>query len=286
MPTVARPLSFTPRRTAHLLHLLLSLSTSSYLVTLLLFLLSPYDLPLLVLRAALQLQLTNPRRTHPSRSLRLFLGVLWVPTTVGAVLWHSMRGSRGTKGEKGWYQGGIVVDFIGQAVTPSKTHLILLDLLLALLQLATLLVAFGATVPSDLDASAAGEGEEGRDYGGLLGEEEEESFDEEDEEVGLRKRRLRMGGYEEVEDELEEEEEENEGDEVRSAYSGSSKTSFSPFPSSSSSPSTLPPSHIRLAPVADIRLRTVWREVRRSAADSWREVEVRAVRDREEGREA
>lgn len=42
-----------------------------------------------------------------------------------------------------------------------------LDVLLAVLQLATLILAFGATVPSDLDATTDAEGS--RDYSSLLG---------------------------------------------------------------------------------------------------------------------
>jgi hypothetical protein len=64
-------------------------------------------------------------------------------------------GSRGTKGELGWSQRGILIDFIGQITSPSKLHLIVLDSLLALLQFLTLIISFSITLPSDLDASTS-----------------------------------------------------------------------------------------------------------------------------------
>ncbi|GAA5979093.1 hypothetical protein JCM5350_007063 [Sporobolomyces pararoseus] len=66
-------------------------------------------------------------------------------------------GSRGTKGSQagGWNQKGILIDFIGQISTPSKIHLISLDLLVGLFQLLTLLVSFSITLPSDLEASSS-----------------------------------------------------------------------------------------------------------------------------------
>ncbi|GAA5840997.1 hypothetical protein JCM11251_006779 [Rhodosporidiobolus azoricus] len=172
-------------------------------------------------------------------------------------------------------------------------HLILLDFLLALVQLTTLIVAFGATVPSDLEAStssaAAGGGEAAREYGGLLGEEEElEDFDEESEEgdeagegEGEERRsgrERRRGGYVGLEDLDNGEEEYDDGvlSPSLAAY-GAAKPSFS-------SPATTFPSHMILPPVADIRLPVLWREVRQSAATSARVREDRRTEEAEEGR--
>lgn len=51
--------------------------------------------------------------------------------------------------------------------TPSTLHLVVLDVLLAFLQLITIVLAFGATVPTDLDATTSTESS--RDYSSLLG---------------------------------------------------------------------------------------------------------------------
>lgn len=70
------------------------------------------------------------------------------------LLWGS-RGTKGQPGGGGWSQRGILVDFIGQVTTPSKLHLVLLDLLISISQFLTLLVSFAITLPSDLDAAAS-----------------------------------------------------------------------------------------------------------------------------------
>ncbi|GAA5988211.1 hypothetical protein JCM11641_001614 [Rhodosporidiobolus odoratus] len=283
-PTVASPLAFTPRRTAHLLHLLLSLSTTSFILTLYLYLLSPHDLILFLIRVAVQLQLTNPRRAHPGRSLRAFVLGLWVPETGLGVGWHAWRGSRGTKGIKGGSQGGVLLDFIGQAHTPSTTHLILLDLVLATLQLATVIVSFGATVPSDLDSTAAASaevGEAAREYGGLLGEQAQSEVEEEEgegEAEGEERRGHKgsKGGYAQLEEEEERSEAEDLFAEVDALYP--------PKPPSTSHPSSLSTSHLPFPPIADIHLRTLWREIRLNAAQSRRARDDARVEGVEEGR--
>ncbi|GAA6032239.1 hypothetical protein JCM8097_007139 [Rhodosporidiobolus ruineniae] len=298
-PTVATPSpspapstpSFSPRRTSHLIHLLLSLSSTSFVLLLLHYLLSPSHLVLFLLRGALQLQIANPRRSHPTRSLRFFT-IVWAAVTGAALAVHALGGSRGTKGAKGWMQGGLILDFVGQSVTPSTFHLLTLDVLLAFLQLTTLIVAFGATVPSDLDASAAtagGGGEAARDYGGLLGErgtfvdDEEEGREEDGEGEERRAGGRRKNGHSALEDE--EDEDDAEEDDLPSTHYGpSSSTSYAPLPSSLSSRHPPRQAYTRLAPVADIRLGVVLREVGRSAAASKRAGEERRLEDAEEGR--
>jgi hypothetical protein len=183
-------------------------------------------------------------------------------------------------------------------VTPSKTHLLILDVLLAVLQLATLIVAFGATVPSDLEGGAAGEGEAGREYGGLLGEVEEDWDGEENEEEGEERsaRSRRSGGYSAVDAEEEQTSDIAFSSSPIFASSSSYRTSLSPLrppryrlillypapkPSSSSSSSS---SHIRLTPVADVRFRTFAKELLRGAEASKREGVERRAADAEEGR--
>uniref|UniRef100_A0A0K3C8S6 BY PROTMAP: gi/647394963/emb/CDR36199.1/ RHTO0S01e16424g1_1 [Rhodosporidium toruloides] n=1 Tax=Rhodotorula toruloides TaxID=5286 RepID=A0A0K3C8S6_RHOTO len=183
-----------------------------------------------------------------------------------------------------------MLDFVGQAVTPSTFHLVTLDFVLAILQLATLLVAFGATVPSDLDSSSSGEA--GRDYGPLLGVDEEEVFDKEETGgeagPGMRRRRRSRNGYESVEPEDEEEDGQWIGGAV-DAYGPSSAKPPSPSTSSSAfstSSSALSSSrYTRIPLIADFRLRTVWTEIARSSP-SRTEVEDRGVEAMEEGRAA
>ncbi|GAA5914625.1 hypothetical protein JCM6882_001220 [Rhodosporidiobolus microsporus] len=201
--------------------------------------------------------------------------------------WEGVRGQGGRRG-----------------VTPSTPHLLLLDLLLALVQLTTLVVAFGATVPSDLEASSAAAaggagagaaGEAAREYGGLLGEEEEEEEEEEEQEerdieeegderrAPPGRRRRRKGGYVGL-DALNDEEDDDD-DEVEHVE-GASLDPTKSFPSSSSSPPFVrpEPSHIPLPPLASLRLRVLWRELLTSAAASARAREDRGVLEGEEGR--
>lgn len=182
----------------HLLHLLLSLSTLTYLVTLHSFVVSPVSVQILFVRVVAQVQYSTPRRAHPHRSLRFFL-LAWIVQQVAIVAMDVSWGSHGTKGSTGgWTQRGLVVDFIGQVSTPSRLHLVLLDVLIAALQLLTLLVSFAITLPSDLDASTETEtetttppprqpprsGEAQRDYFGLLGLHERYDEPRDDEEDG------------------------------------------------------------------------------------------------------
>ncbi|GAA6025380.1 hypothetical protein JCM11491_002698 [Sporobolomyces phaffii] len=126
----------------------------TYLVTLHAFVLSPVSLPTLVVRVASQVQFSAPRKSHPHRSLRYFVA-FWTLENAAVLSMTLLWGSRGTKGPTGWAQRGIVVDFIGQRTTPSKVHMVALDLLIALLQFLTLVVSFAITLPSDLDASTS-----------------------------------------------------------------------------------------------------------------------------------
>ncbi|BGP33505.1 hypothetical protein JCM10296v2_005309 [Rhodotorula toruloides] len=266
-----------------------SLSSASFVLAALIYLLSPSHFLTLIFRLALQIQFVNPRRVHPERSLRFFVALWGVQAAVAAV-GHGLLGSQGTKGRLGYVQRGVMLDFVGQVVTPSTFHLVALDIVLAALQLATLLVAFGATVPSDLDSSSSGEA--GRDYGPLLGIDEEEVFDEEEvgEEAGPggRRRRRSRNGYESVE--LEDEEEDGQWiGGAADAYGPSSAKPSSPFTSSAfstSSSSALSSSrYTRIPLIADFRLRTVWTEIARSSP-SRTEVEDRGVEAMEEGRAA
>ncbi|BGP49702.1 hypothetical protein JCM10450v2_005607 [Rhodotorula kratochvilovae] len=245
-----------------LLHLVVQLSFTCHALAVASYLLSPSHILILVLRVALQSQFTNPRTTHPSRSLRFFVA-LWAAQALVSTAVHAVTGSRGTKGPRGHTQGGIVLDWIGQAATPSTTHLLLLDILLAFFQLATILLAFGATVPSDLDASTGGES--ARDYAALLGV---STGDEEGEEEVPRSRR-RRSGYEGVplrdEDEYAVEDDELDALDAEADALGLAQ-------------------YTRLPLIADIRLRTVWAEMRKSAQEVRVEREEAGVRGMEEGR--
>ncbi|GAA5893808.1 hypothetical protein JCM5296_004608 [Sporobolomyces johnsonii] len=276
-------MSLSPRHASHLLHLLLSLSTTSWVLSLVSLILSPSHLLIFILRAVLQFQYTNPRRAHPNRSLRFFLAVWAVGNAVPAAV-HATAGSQGTKGPRGWAQRGLILDFIGQAVIPSTPHLLFLDALIALVQLTTILIAFGATVPSDLDATTGTEpgGEAARDYSALLGvtgttqpgvdDEEQEADEDEGTEPGRGARGRRKAGYEGLA--MHDSDEGDDDDEVDglSSYTPAKP----PYPFSSDL--------IRLPPIARLRLRTVWKEVATSTDRSAREAEDRAVEDEEAGR--
>ncbi|GAA5841826.1 hypothetical protein JCM9279_003119 [Rhodotorula babjevae] len=280
-----------PLHAVQLLHLVVSLSFTCHALAVLSYLLSPSHVVLLVLRVALLVQFSNPRRTHPTRSLRFFTA-LWALQAVGTTAVHALTGSRGTKGPRGHAQGGIVLDFVGVAATPSTLHLVLIDVLLALFQLATLLVAFGATVPNDLDASVSGEG--ARDYSALLGL--GAAAVEDDVRVRAPSRRSRarkrrgyesVPGGEEDEDEFEIDGLDGRHEEQEDAFG---LGTFKPPPASSSSSSRLghDPSaqYVRLPLIADLRLRTVWAEVRKSATQVDTERVDAGVRELEEGRGA
>ncbi|GAA5900486.1 hypothetical protein JCM8208_000513 [Rhodotorula glutinis] len=299
LPTVATlaptTLEVAPLHAVQLLHLVVSLSFTCHALAVLSYLLSPSHIVLLVLRVVLLVQFSNPRRTHPTRSLRFFTAA-WALQAVATTAVHALTGSRGTKGPRGHAQGGIVLDFVGVAATPSTLHLVLIDVLLALFQLATLLVAFGATVPNDLDASISGEG--ARDYSALLGLGGVVEDDEEEEHVRVRAPRRRSSarkrrGYESVPDgdEAEDDLEMDELDEGRREAVDDPfglGTSKPPSASSSSSRLALDPSaeYVRLPLIADLRLRTVWAEVRKSASQVDTERVDAGVRGLEEGRGA
>jgi len=343
-------LEVAPLHAVQLLHLVASLSFTCHALAVLSYLLSPSHLVLLILRVVLLVQFSNPRRTHPTRSLRFFL-VAWIFQALGITAVHALMGSRGTKGPRGHAQGGILLDFVGvgasispslslclgcpvhlhdqladseataslAAATPSTLHLVLIDVLLALFQLAVLLVAFGSTVPNDLDASISGEG--ARDYSALLGLGGAAQDDaEEDVRVrapSRRSRKRKRRGYESVPGGDEDGYELSEMDEVRReaqedsfGLGASLSPSLDPLPpraltsplflagtykppstsssSASSSRLALDPSaqYVRLPVIADLRLRTVWAEVRKSAAQVDTERVDAGVRGLEEGRGA
>lgn len=146
----------------------------------------------------------------------------------------------------------------GTAATPSLLHLLVIDVLLAFFQLATLLVAFGATVPNDLDASTGGGGEGARDYSALLGvvgHHDEEDAREEDAAGRSPRRRARARkrrGYESVPLGVEEEEEDDdersdldaldaEADALGLGACSPSSPSLLPFPLAHTTPLLHPP---------------------------------------------
>ncbi|TNY20933.1 hypothetical protein DMC30DRAFT_416500 [Rhodotorula diobovata] len=307
LPTVAPPTSrsvpstldvLSPLHAVQLLHLIVSLSFTCHALAVLSYLVSPSHVVVLVLRVVLLVQFGNPRRTHPTRSLRFFVA-LWAVQALGITALHAVTGSTGTKGPRGHAQGGLVLDFVGQAATPSLLHLLVIDVLLAFFQLATLLVAFGATVPNDLDASTGGGGEGARDYSALLGvvgHHDEEDAREEDAAGRSPRRRARARkrrGYESVplgvEEEEEDDDERSDLDALDAEADALGLGFFKPPSASSSrasaSAATDPSAqYVRLPLIADVRLQAAWTEVRKSARQVGAEREEAGVRGLEEGR--
>ncbi|GAA5991227.1 hypothetical protein JCM10908_006593 [Rhodotorula pacifica] len=280
--TVASPaVELTPQHAAWLLELVVSISTTCHGLAIISYLLSPAHFVVLAYRIVLQVQFTLPRRVHANRSLRFFLA-LWGVQSVVAIVLHAATGSQGTKGPRGYVQRGIVLDFVGQAYTPSTLHLIALDVLLAALQLVTIVLAFGATVPSDLDTST--NSESSRDYSSLLGidEYEDTTLDLDalhgvgylggDAEYGSGYSR-RRNGYSAVEGT------EQDGDLFNMDDLGigsSSKYTLTPDPALRL--------RVPIPLIASVRLGTIWREVRKSAAQDQSEREEGDLRGLEEGR--
>lgn len=112
-PTVAPTCDLSPLHSTYLLHALLSLSFASHTLAVVSYILSPAHVVVLALRVFTQWNLTNPRRNHPKRSLRFFVA-LWATQALVAAAAHAVTGSRGTKGPRGTYQRGIILDFVGQ----------------------------------------------------------------------------------------------------------------------------------------------------------------------------
>ncbi|POY73329.1 hypothetical protein BMF94_3664 [Rhodotorula taiwanensis] len=280
---VASPaVDLTPQHAAWLLELVVAVSTTCHCLSIVSYLLSPGHLLVLVYRLVLQVQFTLPRRVHAARSFRFFV-LLWGVQAIAAVTVHGATGSQGTKGPKGYVQRGLVLDFVGQAYTPSTVHLVTLDVLLAVLQLATLILAFGATVPSDLDATTDAEGS--RDYSSLLGIDQDDTAE---------------GGHTDDQDDILFDGGEWIGtsSRTRAGYEPVNIRGSDPLdpygdPSRNQGPSgkyytALGPSAQRLTVpiplIASLRLRTVWREIRKSARDTAAEREEGGLRGMEEGR--
>ncbi|GAA5963871.1 hypothetical protein JCM8115_006360 [Rhodotorula mucilaginosa] len=285
---------------AWLLELVVSVSTTCHLLALVSYLLSPAHFLILAYRIVLQVQFTLPRRVHANRSLRFFVA-LWGIQALVAIGLHAITGSQGTKGPRGYVQRGLVLDFVGQVFTPSTLHLVALDVLLAFLQLVTIVLAFGATVPTDLDATTSTESS--RDYSSLLGIDD----DYEDEAEGrdpfnasgseFSRSRSGYSALADVEEDgLRPSVFNMEMDDLGVGKSRSlvgqtqSSAHTSPHtPGTSSKYSSLasdPALRLRVPVplIASVRLDTIWREVRKSASQDRAEREEGGLRGLEEGR--
>ncbi|KAH9961608.1 hypothetical protein BC827DRAFT_329199 [Russula dissimulans] len=116
-------------------HIVDSLDTLLYQLHVLSFLLAPSVITLLV-RAAGQFQLSHPREFGPQRTLR-FRFVLIAMFNASSIWNHAYAGA--PDGRKA------VLDFIGMAFTPSRTQLLLLDLLIITLSVVVTTIAYEAT---------------------------------------------------------------------------------------------------------------------------------------------
>lgn len=113
-------------------HIVDSLDALLYQLHVLSFLLAPSILTLFV-RAAGQFQLSHPREFGPRRSLRFrFMLILFFNT--GSVWNHIIFSTPLGK--------SVVLDFVGMAFTPSRTQLLLLDLLIIALSVIVTTVAY------------------------------------------------------------------------------------------------------------------------------------------------
>ncbi|GAA5880333.1 hypothetical protein JCM3774_006731 [Rhodotorula dairenensis] len=275
----------TPQRAAWLLELVVSVSTTCHGLAIISYLLSPAHFLILAYRVVLQVQFTLPRRVHANRSLRFFVA-LWGLQAAVAIALHAATGSQGTKGPKGYVQRGLILDFVGQAFTPSTLHLVALDVLLAALQLVTIVLAFGATVPSDLDATTSGESS--RDYSSLLGigEYEDASYDysqiegrDQYRSTDARDRSgfggLRNGYSAAVGDEYDGRSDlfTAEEDELGTSYK---------YSASAADPALR--LRVPVPLIASVRLGTIWREICKSSSQDQAEQEEGGLRGLEEGR--
>ncbi|KZT28943.1 hypothetical protein NEOLEDRAFT_1128424 [Neolentinus lepideus HHB14362 ss-1] len=113
-------------------HIIQYLDTLLYQLFTLSFFLSPTVWPL-ICRSATQFQFSRPRDLDPKRSLRFwfFLILLFNASSIWS---HAAEGA--VVGRT------VVLDFVGMAHVPTKLHLLLLDFLIVLLQMALTTIAY------------------------------------------------------------------------------------------------------------------------------------------------
>ncbi|KAI9507446.1 hypothetical protein F5148DRAFT_981407 [Russula earlei] len=116
-------------------HIVDSLDTLLYQLHVLSFLLAPSILTLFV-RAAGQFQLSHPGEFGPQRTLR-FRFVLIAMFNASSIWNHAYLSARDGR--------TAVLDFVGMAFTPSRTQLLLLDLLIIMLSVVVATMAYEAT---------------------------------------------------------------------------------------------------------------------------------------------
>ncbi|SCZ87826.1 BZ3500_MvSof-1268-A1-R1_Chr2-3g05294 [Microbotryum saponariae] len=256
------------------LELLASLDAIIWILFVHSYLVSPSHLLTFLLRLFSHIQFSSSRKIHPARSLRHLLTV-WFFVNASSVIVHAWQGSRGTKGTKRWSSTGLIVDFVGQAITPSKSHLVLLDLLIALSQFVLIILVF-----ADPDWRSAVERTEeneeiGRDYTALLGEEWAENVQadgeglEEEQQQGedltsstIRRRRRRRR--------------------KRRTHHSSDSSKYSSLPTTL--PHSRPSPRTFDSPMFEINLQNLVEELRRSNKVDREEEEEDGLVDLEEGR--
>ncbi|KDE05342.1 hypothetical protein MVLG_04257 [Microbotryum lychnidis-dioicae p1A1 Lamole] len=255
------------------LELLASLDAIIWILFVHSYLLSPSHLLTFLLRLFSHVQFSSSRKIHPARSLCHLLSV-WFFVNASSVIVHAWQGSRGTKGTKRWSSTGLIVDFVGQAITPSKSHLVLLDLLIALSQFVLIVLVFADPNSASAVERTEENEEMGRDYTALLGEEwaenvqaDGERLDEEEQGQDLTSSTIRR----------------------RRKRRRKRRTHHSPDSSKYSSlPTTLPHSRPTPrtfdSPMFEIKLQNLVEELRRSNKVDREEEEEDDLVDLEEGR--
>ncbi|KAM0786360.1 hypothetical protein ACM66B_001831 [Microbotryomycetes sp. NB124-2] len=206
--------------------------------------LDPLCLLTFLLRLTSQVQFGAPRLFHPARSLRFFF-VACTFINASAIVVHALDGSQGTKGSN-WSQRGLFVDFVGQVATPSKIHLLVLDLIIAFLQYLVIIVGF-AEQPSQLALQIAqarfqGDLPPSRDYSSLLGptwnkEDVEDEDEDDDDRIGLNDEN--GNGFREVFEDGEEDEEQEIVFDASTSYPPTNFDETRPFMTSSDPPPPL-----------------------------------------------
>jgi len=124
-------------------HIIHSLNTLLFQLHTLSFFLSPSLLGF-ISRMFCQFQCSKPRDIDPSRSLRFWY--LMLAFFNFACIWtHAIQGAAEGR--------AVILDFVGQAYTPSKTHLLLLDAIILFLQMLLATIAYETSLlsksPSD-----------------------------------------------------------------------------------------------------------------------------------------
>ncbi|KAL1407598.1 histone H4-like TAF Taf6, SAGA complex subunit [Vanrija albida] len=127
-------------------HAVASFSTTTQALALMQHLYSPNTI-VLIFRVVTQMHIRAPASLQPGRSLLGLFVIVSLPN-LAAVFFHLLDFAGGMSGSQ-----GLVLDFIGQANPASLTRVLLLDLAIYILQVATLVVCYITNYTSTIGKS-------------------------------------------------------------------------------------------------------------------------------------